>query len=82
MALEVTLSLQRLVKKYGHELHVVAWDAVLDIIEALQQQIEVSNDILVTSVVSLSIGKVRKSLFLSVCSVSCQDEVNRAMSLI
>lgn len=45
MALEVTLSLQRLVKKYGHELHVVAWDAVLDIIEALQQQIEVWNDI-------------------------------------
>ena len=41
VALEVTLSLQRLVKKYGHELHVVAWDAVLDIIEALQKQIEV-----------------------------------------
>lgn len=45
VALEVTLSLQRLVKKYGHELHVVAWDAVLDIIEALQQQIEVWDDI-------------------------------------
>ena len=44
VALEVTLSLQRLVKKYGHELHVVAWDAVLDIIEALQRQIEVWND--------------------------------------
>ena len=41
----MTLSLQRLVKKYGHELHVVAWDAVLDIIEALQPQIEVWNDI-------------------------------------
>ncbi|KAJ7372751.1 Tuberous sclerosis 2-like protein [Desmophyllum pertusum] len=40
VALEVTLSLQRLVKKYGHELHIVAWDAVLDITEALQQQIE------------------------------------------
>ncbi|RMX59744.1 hypothetical protein pdam_00021002 [Pocillopora damicornis] len=40
VALEVTLSLQRLVKKYGQELHVVAWDAVLDIIEALQQEIE------------------------------------------
>ena len=87
MALEVTLSLQRLVKKYGHELHVVAWDAVLDIIEALQQQIEVWNDISdspegLMSVVSLSIGKVRKNLFLSVRSVSCQDEGNRAMSLI
>lgn len=45
VALEVTLSLQRLVKKYGHELHIVAWDAVLDITEALQQQIEVWNDI-------------------------------------
>ena len=58
VALEVTLSLQRLVKKYGHELHVVAWDAVLDIVEALQQQIEVWNDISdspegMTSVVSL-----------------------------
>ena len=58
MALEVTLSLQRLVKKYGHELHVVAWDAVLDIVEALQRQIEVWNDIsdspkFMTSVVSL-----------------------------
>ena len=41
VASEVTLSVQRLVKKYGHELHVVAWDAVLDITEALQQQIEV-----------------------------------------
>lgn len=64
MALEVTLSLQRLVKKYGHELHVVAWDAVLDITEALQQQIEVWNDISdslegAMSVVSVSIGKVR-----------------------
>ncbi|PFX22959.1 tuberin-like [Stylophora pistillata] len=40
VALEVTLSLQRLVKKYGQELHVVAWDAVLDIIEAVQQEIK------------------------------------------
>ena len=45
VAVEVTLSLQRLVKKYGQELHVVAWDAVLDIIEALQQEIEVWNDV-------------------------------------
>lgn len=41
VALEVALSVQRLVKKYGHELHVVAWDAVLDITEALQKQVEV-----------------------------------------
>ncbi|XP_015768229.1 PREDICTED: tuberin-like [Acropora digitifera] len=41
VALEVTLSVQRLVKKYGHELNVVAWDSVLDISEALQKQIEV-----------------------------------------
>lgn len=45
MALEVTLSLQRLVKKYGQELHVVAWDAVLDIIEAVQQEIKVWEDL-------------------------------------
>ena len=37
----MTLSVQRLVKKYGHELNVVAWDSVLDISEALQKQIEV-----------------------------------------
>ena len=43
VALEVALSVQRLVKKYGHDLHVVAWDAVLDIAEALQRQIEVLN---------------------------------------
>ena len=42
MAVEATLSIQRLVKKYGSELHVVAWDAVLDITEALQEQIEVN----------------------------------------
>lgn len=45
MALEVTLSLQRLVKKYGQELHVVAWDAVLDIIQAVQQEIKVWEDL-------------------------------------
>ena len=43
VALEVALSVQRLVKKYGHDLHVVAWDAVLDITEVLQRQIEVLN---------------------------------------
>lgn len=43
VALEVALSVQRLVKKYGHDLHVVAWDAVLDITEALQRQVEVLN---------------------------------------
>ena len=42
VAVEATLSIQRLVKKYGSELHVVAWDAVLDITEALQEQIEVN----------------------------------------
>ena len=41
VAVEVALSIQRLVKKYGQELHVVAWDAVLDITEALQDHIEV-----------------------------------------
>ena len=43
VAVEVTVSIQRLVKKYGQELHVVAWDAVLDITEALQDHIEVAN---------------------------------------
>lgn len=45
MALEVTFSFQRLVKKYDQELHVVTWDAVLDITEALQQEVEVWNDV-------------------------------------
>ena len=35
------LSIQRLVKKYGHELHIVAWDCILDIIKALQDLVEV-----------------------------------------
>lgn len=85
MALEVTLSLQRLVKKYGHELHVVAWDAVLDIIEALQKQIEVWHDLsdppegtVTTYVASLKYWKSEGTSVL-ICPVSCECEVNRAL---
>lgn len=83
MALEVTLSLQRLVKKYGHELHVVAWDAVLDIIEALQKQIEVWHDLSdspesTTSVASLKYWK-SEGTSVRICPVSCECEVNRAL---
>ncbi|XP_032221463.2 tuberin-like isoform X2 [Nematostella vectensis] len=40
VALEVTLSIQRLVKKYGHELHIVSWDSLMDITEKIQELIQ------------------------------------------
>ena len=46
VSVEVALSVQRLVKKYGSELDIVAWDAVLDIAEALQEQVEVRRGML------------------------------------
>ena len=44
MAAEATLTIWRLhaAKEYSRELHEVAWDAVLNITEALQEQIEVN----------------------------------------
>ena len=38
---EVTLSMQRLVKKYGMKQHDAAWESILDIASALQQYAEV-----------------------------------------
>lgn len=38
---EIVLSISRLIKKYGRELHVVTWDILLSIIERLLQQIQV-----------------------------------------
>uniref|UniRef100_A0A8C2KZ71 Tuberin n=1 Tax=Cyprinus carpio TaxID=7962 RepID=A0A8C2KZ71_CYPCA len=37
---EIVLSITRLIKKYGRELHVVTWDILLSIIERLLQQIQ------------------------------------------
>lgn len=39
---EIVLSITRLIKKYGKELQVVTWDILLDIIERLLQQLQVS----------------------------------------
>ncbi|XP_022103490.1 tuberin-like [Acanthaster planci] len=41
VAYEVTLSLQRLVKKYGKDMQPVTWDIVLDIIEDLFKNIQI-----------------------------------------
>ncbi|XP_038058921.1 tuberin-like [Patiria miniata] len=41
VAYEVTLSLQRLVKKYGKDMQPVTWDIVLDIIEDLFRNIQI-----------------------------------------
>ena len=38
---EVTLSMQRLVKKYGMKQHDVAWESILDIASAVQEYVEV-----------------------------------------
>jgi hypothetical protein len=38
---EVTLSMQRLVKKYGMKQHDTAWESILDIASALQEYVEV-----------------------------------------
>ena len=35
LAFEISLNCQRLVKKFGHELHMCAWDCLLDILEKL-----------------------------------------------
>ena len=40
LAFEISLTCQRLVKKFGHELHVCAWDSILEIVELLFQNIE------------------------------------------
>ncbi|XP_026118660.1 tuberin-like isoform X2 [Carassius auratus] len=37
---EIVLSITRLIKKYGRELHVVTWDILLSIVERLLQQIQ------------------------------------------
>lgn len=42
VAYEVVLNLQRLVTKYGKDLQHVAWEIVLDILETLLKQIDVS----------------------------------------
>lgn len=39
---EIVLSITRLIKKYGKELQAVTWDILLDIIERLLQQLQVS----------------------------------------
>jgi len=39
---EVTLSIQRLVKKYGKELPHTTWNMILDILETVLRQLEVS----------------------------------------
>lgn len=41
VAYEITLSIQRLVKKYGKDLQVSSWDVILDIVEALLKHVEV-----------------------------------------
>lgn len=41
VAYEITLNLQRLVSKYGKDLQFVTWEIILDILEALLNQIEV-----------------------------------------
>ena len=38
---EVTLSMQRLVKKYGMKQHDAAWESILDIASAVQEYVEV-----------------------------------------
>ncbi|XP_059139623.1 tuberin-like isoform X2 [Physella acuta] len=40
VAYEITLNLQRLVSKYGKDLQFVTWEIILDILEALLNQIE------------------------------------------
>ncbi|XP_064594447.1 tuberin-like isoform X2 [Liolophura sinensis] len=40
VAYEITLSIQRLVKKYGKDLQVSSWDVILDIVEALLKHVE------------------------------------------
>lgn len=39
---EIVLSITRLIKKYRKELQAVTWDILLDIIERLLQQLQVS----------------------------------------
>ena len=41
LAFEISITCQRLVKKFGHELHVCAWDSILGIVELLLQIVEV-----------------------------------------
>ncbi|XP_041363648.1 tuberin-like isoform X2 [Gigantopelta aegis] len=40
VAYEVVLSIQRLVKKYGKDVHHVTWEIILDIVETLLKQLE------------------------------------------
>jgi hypothetical protein len=41
---EIVLSITRLIKKYRKELQAVTWDILLDIIERLLQQLQVSQE--------------------------------------
>lgn len=41
---EIVLSITRLIKKYRKELQAVTWDILLDIIERLLQQLQVSRE--------------------------------------
>lgn len=41
IAYEVTLSVQRLVKKYGKDLPSSTWDIILDILETVLKQLDV-----------------------------------------
>ncbi|XP_053386314.1 tuberin-like isoform X2 [Mercenaria mercenaria] len=45
IAYEVTLSVQRLVKKYGKELPSSTWDIILDILETVLRQLETAQDL-------------------------------------
>ena len=45
IAFEVTLSVQRLVKKYGKEQPASTWDIILEILETVLKQLDVSKEI-------------------------------------
>ena len=45
VAYEVTLSIQRLISKYGKDQQMVTWDILLDIIDDLLKQVQVSSKV-------------------------------------